>query len=139
MTQPVDPFSLQSPDVVCLDDVDPLGTECMSELQVLEQDVFHVLIQELGSNPDDPTRGIGIRSYLSGTESDFMTLTALIDAQLKEDDRIDDSRTTITHKSDGSYAVDVEITVSGSVFNLPFAYANGVFSLASGLSPVTPT
>jgi hypothetical protein len=135
----VNPFLLSSPDVVSWDDLDALGAECTSELQVLEQDVYHLLIEELGSNPDDPNRGIGIESYLSGTEVDFMQLPALIDAQLRDDDRITDSATSITLNDDGTYEVDINIMVSGTVYTLPYAYANGVFSRGSQLSPLTPT
>jgi len=137
MTQPVDPFLLSTPDVVCFDDVDLMGAECTSELQVLEQDVYHVLIQSLGSNPDDLERGIGIEDYLSGTESDLQALPAIIDAQLKEDDRIDDSTTTVTLNDDGSYSVDIAISVSGTVYNLPFAYSNGVFTSGNLVNPGT--
>lgn len=138
MTQPIDPFLLTNPDVVCFDDVDTMGEECTSELQVLEQDVYHVIDEDLGSNPDDEERGIGISNYLSGTESDLQALPSIIDAQLKEDDRIDDSTTTVTLNDDGKYSIDIAISVSGSVYNLPYAYSNGVFTSGRLLNPGTP-
>jgi hypothetical protein len=137
MANTVDPTLLQYPDVVCYDDVDELGLECTSELQVLEQDVYHVLKQELGSNPDDPDRGIGIEGKLSGTETDFLLLPSEIDSQLREDDRIDDSQTTIIKLSVAgggvAYTVNVQIWVDGAVYTLPYAFTNGVFSRAGSI------
>lgn len=137
MTQPIDPFALQYPDAVLYDDADPLGAECTSELQVLEQDVYHVLIEEPGSNPDDPNRGIGIEGKLSGTEDDFLLLPSAIDAQLREDDRIDESTTTITKvgpsgQQGATYLVNIQIQVGEQVFALKYAMADGVFKRASG-------
>lgn len=135
MTQPVDPFLLNNPDVSCWDDLDPLGNELTSDLAVLEQDVYHILIEVPGSNPDDVGRGVGIENYLSGTDVDFFKLPSIIDAQLRQDDRIAESTTTIIKNTDGTYGISIEIQVGAATLNLPFAFnpGTGVFSRGTGV------
>ena len=86
---------LTYPDIVCLDDMDPFAGETTSDLQNLAQDVLHVLMEMPGSNPDDPSRGVGVDLYLGGTADAFSTLPGAIDTQLSQDDRITSSKTTI--------------------------------------------
>ena len=124
---------LTYPDLVCMDDLDPFAAETTSDLQNLQQDVYHILIEEPGSNPDDETRGVGIEGLLSGTSVDLLAAASSIDAQLEKDDRIDSSSTTITDVTQGSpqqgatYQIVVTVTVSGTVVPLSFDYgANGL-------------
>ena len=97
------------------------------------QDVYHILIEEPGSNPDDETRGIGIDNLIGGTATNLIAAASTIDAQLETDDRIDSSSTTITLlnpntvQSGATYQIAVTIVVDGSVVPLNFSYgANGL-------------
>lgn len=124
---------LTYPDLVCVEDLDPFAAETMSDLENLVQDVFHILIEEPGSNPDDETRGVGIDNLLSGTAKDLIIAASSIDAQLERDDRIDSSTTTVTELNAGNdqagaiYEITVELVVDGSVIPLSYSYG------ASGL------
>lgn len=123
---------LTYPDLVCVDDVDPFAAETTSDLQTLEQDVYHLLIQEPGSNLDALDLGIGIEGYLSSSQTDFLTIAATIDRELVKDSRIDGSVTTITPPSPAAptWLVVISLTVSGTVIPLTFTYDD-----AAGLEP----
>lgn len=129
------PLPLTYPDLVCVLDLDPNASETTSDLQNLEQDVFHVLIELLGSNPDDPTRGIGIDQYLSGTEDDLAKVPRQIEVQLGEDDRIDAVSASLTPQDNAQFPwlLSVNMQVDGSVLGLQYGYSSG-----SGLAPLNP-
>jgi hypothetical protein len=119
-------------ELVCVDDVDQFGREVTSDLEALVQDVYHMMIEDPGSNLDLPDRGIGIYSLLSGTTSNMRTIVNRIDQQLPLDDRIDASSTTVTQNPDGSYSINVQLDVDGTVVGIVFDYsAAQVLSLTS--------
>lgn len=130
MTQPL---PLTFSDLVCVQDLDPNGNETTSDLQNLTQDVFHVLIETLGSNPDDPERGVGIDQYLSGTTDNLMALPRLIENQLESDDRIDAVTASVVKNADGSFTVAIELAVDGAVLGLQYGYTSN-----GGLLPLNP-
>lgn len=122
---------LTVPDVVCMLDVDPGAAETTTDLETLEQDVFHILIETLGSNPDDPNRGVGVEELLSGKLDDVQKLGPRCEQQLLEDDRIDTCKATLTEQSDGSFLLHLTIGVDGQVLGLSYAY-----SATAGLTPL---
>ena len=79
---------LTVPDVVCIDDIDQNGLETTSDLQTLEQDVYHLLIEIKGSNIDDITRGLGIEGLLSAAANRLGGKAQEIESQLQQDARI---------------------------------------------------
>jgi hypothetical protein len=117
-------------DCVCLLDCDPYASETTSDLQNLSQDVLHVLVQLPDSNPDDPGRGVGISQYLNCKETDFRSLSGIVDSQLEQDPRITSSKTTLQTLPDGGFVVSIEVKVANSV--VPLAY--GV--TPDGVSPL---
>jgi len=127
MTQPVLPLTY--PDCVWTDDMDPMARETTSDLQNLQQDVMHLLIEDLGSNLDDLARGIGVDSALSGPSAVAAAMASRIDQQLGQDDRIDSSHTTVTQQGvpgtqgGATFAIEIEIVVSGTTLGLSFAYS----------------
>lgn len=126
------PLPLTVADLVCLADLDPKATETTSDLQSLEQDVLHILIEVRGSNPDDPDRGIGAEEMLSGSAANIAALPGLIDAELLKDPRIDASSSTLTTgPAAGQYTIRVQITVDGAVVGLSYSY-----TLTTGLQPM---
>jgi hypothetical protein len=118
-------------DLLCGLDLDANGGETTSDLQNLVQDVSHVLLADLGSNPDDPTRGIGLFRFLNGTVADLQTMAKTAEAQLAEDDRIDAISANVSQSglSAEQYLIAIQIQVDGAVLGLEFAYAS-----SSGLS-----
>lgn len=119
------PLPLTYPDWVADNDVDPLGQETTSDLQNLMQDVMHVLQQDLGSNLDDPNRGVGIYNYLSGTNINLQSLAGNIKSNLIDDPRIDSVDVNVQAQPSGIYAyiIYVNIGVNGSVLPLSFGWS----------------
>lgn len=126
------PLPLTYTDAVCTDDVDAFGNETTSDLQNLQQDVFHTLLETPGSNLDAPTRGIGVPLLLGADTSNLALIASTIDHQLQEDDRIDASDTTITQEADGSWTIAITLQVAGTVLPLNYAY-----SASAGLVPTS--
>jgi hypothetical protein len=120
-------------DLVCVDDLDPLGRETQSDLETLEQDVLHILEEVLGSNLDDPNRGVGLLSILSGNTTILTNMAATIDGQLTKDTRIDASSTAVTNTGPNAFSVVVTVSVAGSVIGLYYAT-----TAAGGLLPLPP-
>lgn len=119
---------LTYPDVICSLDVDPFARETSSDLENLEQDCLHVLLQDRGSNLDDPDRGVGIEQLLSGTSLTLPQVAKRIDQELVKDDRITSSTTSIVQEPDGSFTLTITIVVGAATLGLQFS-----FSAAKGL------
>lgn len=114
-------------DLVGLDDIDTLGAETLTDLETFEQDVYHILLEAPGSNPDDIDRGIGIASLLSGKQPDLLAAASTVDAQLAKDERCHQSTTTIgTEIVNGErvFAIQIEVQVDGSVLGLAFQFSD---------------
>lgn len=127
---------LTYPDLVCVLDLDPNASETTSDLANLTQDIFHVLIELLSSNPDDPDRGVGIDQYLSGTLDDLAKVPRLIENQLDSDDRIDAVSASLVQNAAGSefpFTIAIDIGVNGSVLGLQYGWTSN-----GGLVPLAP-
>lgn len=97
-------------DLLCWDDVDEFGTEIDDPLLELQQDVFHMLLESFGSNPDAPSRGVGVQRRLSGPIS--INTSREIESRLKEDTRIAAARCSITPLDTvGEYRIDLLLQV----------------------------
>lgn len=114
------PLPKTYPEVRWYDDLDSSGVETDSDLESLEQDVYHIIRETLGSNPADPNKGIGADNYLNGTETQLAIMPRLIDAQLAEVDRISNSHTELTKQDDGSYLVYSTVFVGAQVLNFQY-------------------
>lgn len=124
---PANPFfPLTVPDLVCDLDVDSYGAETTSDLQTLIQDVFHVLKELPGTNPDDPDRGCGAELILSAPQDALIPWCKNVEEQLRRDDRVTDVSVTLT--SDNPPNVMVTIEVDGQVIPLTFGFLQGNFS-----------
>jgi hypothetical protein len=112
------------------DDFDPTGAETASDLDSLEQDCLHVVAQAMGSNLDDPTRGVNAPGYLGGTSIKLAEMPGIIDAQLQDDPRIASSSSTLSLQSDGKYLIQSAIGVEGSVIEMNFLLGPNGLTLA---------
>jgi hypothetical protein len=122
-------------DLLCVDDLDGTGAETTSDLQVLAQDVYHLLEEILASNLDDPTRGLGLPGLLNGTSLQLSVAAHQVDAQLRKDDRIDSSKTILVTNPDGSFDIKIGIVVDGALLPLAYQYSKkGGLVIAPGLT-----
>ena len=110
-------------------DMGAFAQETTSDLENLVQDVGHILEEILGSNPDDPTRGVGISQYLSGTTIAFAGIVGVIERQLNADDRITKCDATIVQNSDDTFSLFINIAVAGTIIPLQYGW-----SLSGGLA-----
>lgn len=139
MTQPLVPpvlqgqFPLTAPDIYTpfaagtfASDMDVLATETTSEMQNLQQDLGHRLIELPGSNLDfgsDNTRGIGIMQYLSADGSLLEGLPHRIDEEFAQDARVLDSSTQILDNGDGTFTIDSTVTTPAGVFGFGYTWS----------------
>ena len=101
-------------DLDCFDDMTAFADELNDPLAELEQDLWHRLIEEPGSNIDDPDRGFGLFSRLSGVYDP--ATPQLIEAEMRKDDRVVAARCTVAELEDGVFRVDIQIeTDAGDV------------------------
>lgn len=107
-------------DVRCGDDVDPFGRDA-DPLEVLAQDVHHMLITARLSLLKDPDWGEDVEAYLGRPLP--ATLAADFEAAVKRDDRVDDARCTITQDANDSesYRMDLQVQVGEAFLDLVFA------------------
>lgn len=102
------------------DDMDPGAADTATDLESLEQDCLHVIMESRGSNQADPDSGCGASLLLNGTLDQLQTLCALIDAQLPEDPRVTASQSTLATLADGTYRITVLVQVGTQVLTLQF-------------------
>lgn len=100
-------------DLALYEDIDDFASDTTSAEEELEQDVRHVLEQDLGSNLDDLERGLGIANALSKALTS--ELAELGQKMLEQDDRIKSAKiTNVVDESGGpahvidTMQVDVE-------------------------------
>ncbi len=119
-------------DLVCELDLDPYGRETTSDLQSLIQDIFHVLKELPGSNPDDPDAGVGVDTYLSGTVDQFKGLAGTIEHQVNRDSRVNGCSCTLTPNPNGTYLVRIDIGVGSDIIPLQYGWQDGNFTNLTG-------
>lgn len=123
---------LTAPELAAVDDLGLFAEEVASDLEALKQDVYHVLIETPGSNPDDVERGVGIDDLLSSPTTKLTGLTRIVEEQLQRDERIDGARAELvqiqpggslpdgTTLPAGGYLLEIEVIVGESVVPLSF-------------------
>lgn len=98
-------------DLVCLDDVDPFAAETEDELEILWQDLYHRLLEDYGSNPDDPDRGCGLANALNAPFDPNVGRT--IEADFRKDDRVLGVQATVAEGSvSGDWNVDIQVVAT---------------------------
>ena len=104
-------------DLVCFDDLDHFAAETTTAMEELAQDLYHRLIEQPGSNIDDPDRGLGIEDMLSGPVDP--QLTHRIEAELRKDDRVDAVKATVTELGDdGAFRIEIEVEANEETVGL---------------------
>lgn len=91
----------------CFEDLDAFGAETVDELEDLAQDLFHRLIEPLGSNLDDPNRGLGIEEMLSGPVDSG--LKTRIEEELRKDPRVTAALALITEIETGRFRIEIRV------------------------------
>lgn len=111
------------PDAICFDDLDEFGRETDDEIEVLYQDIAHMLLESYGTNCDAPTRSIGLEDALSG--SGVAGLRHLIETKLEDDPRIDVAQATLTDADAGIVRIALLVQVNGAELGITFDVGNG--------------
>lgn len=96
-------------DLLAYDDVAPDAVETDDPLEELEQDTFHVLTEDPGANPDDPTRGLNLPAMLSGILDRGLEQAAETEAQ--KDQRVAFARARLTTTSKDQEGVQAVLEV----------------------------
>lgn len=116
-------------DLLWLTDMDPFGAETQSDRDELVQDSLHVIEQDLGSNLDDLTRGLGVANILSRPVQAGLAQQA--QTELAKDDRVQRVDATITTDDQGQQTLNVTIYTNDDVLDLP-AVAIGQTNVSAG-------
>lgn len=117
-------------DLVCYDDLDTFASETSDPFEEFKQDMYHRLVEEYGSNPDDTDRGVGLSNMLSGVADAQLTARS-IESDLLKDERVTScsaslSQVTLTNGS-VSWVVEIDIGTDDRRVTLNFiADQNGV-------------
>jgi|HubBroStandDraft_6_1064221.scaffolds.fasta_scaffold88330_2 hypothetical protein len=114
-----------------LDDLDPSGAETASDLESLEQDVYHIIKQVLGTNLADMQKGVGAFNYLNGTSVQLRAMPGIIDAQLAQVTRITTSQSSVMQQANGAWLVSVVVEVGAQVLNLQYVLGPNGLSRAT--------
>jgi len=104
-----------SRDLVCIDDLDPLGAEA-SDRQSLSQDLYHRLITPRGRILDDAEFGLDVRTWLSDDVP--ANAAALIEEEMLKDQRVASASVTISKTSPDAFAIKVDIETNEDAFAL---------------------
>lgn len=100
------------------DDLDAFGEETVDELEDLEQDIYHRLIEPRGSNIDDPDRGLGIEDRLGGIVDP--SLAQDIEDELRKDERVSNVSARVTELDSSRYQIDIQVAVNEEKLSLTF-------------------
>lgn len=133
---------LTAADLVCVEDLDAFASETASDLENLEQDLLHILLEDPGSNPDDVERGVGLPSLLSASTRSLNNITGIVESQLRKDDRIDQVHATLSELPagytfpsglslpNGGWLLELALVPTNALTGLSVTYA---YSGATGL------
>lgn len=106
-------------DIRCLEDMDVYASETEDPLEMLEQDVFHVLTENNSANPDDPDRGLNLASLLSGVFDQGLQDAAEI--EVAKDARVAASKAKLTTTGNNQSGIfgqmDIEIQPNDATLN----------------------
>ncbi len=106
-------------DVRCFDDLDLFGRETVNELEDVDQDLYHRLLEARGSNPDDLERGLGLRSRLSGRPDPGLRSRA--EDECQRDPRVEAVRGTVVELGSGATSIprlELEVEVNGQLLGV---------------------
>lgn len=104
-----------SRDLVCIDDLDPLGAEA-SDRQSLSQDLYHRLITPRGRILDDAEFGLDVRAWLSDDVP--ANAAALIEEEMLKDQRVASASVSISKPSPDAFTIQVDIETNDDAFTL---------------------
>jgi phage baseplate assembly protein W len=106
------------PDLRAYDDLDAFAEETIDELEDLEQDLAHRLIEPRGANLDDPDRGLGIEDRLGGVVDP--TLAQDIEDEFRKDERVSAVSARVSELDAGKFSIEIQVAVNEEEINLRF-------------------
>jgi hypothetical protein len=108
-------------DALCYDDLDAFGRELDDPLEELRQDLYHRIIEDPGSNIDDPARGFGLEGWLSRGLPRGTIVAALrhgLEAELLKDDRVAKVSANVTETAPDEYLIEIEVIADETVLGI---------------------
>jgi hypothetical protein len=104
-------------DIRCGDDFDPFARDA-PPLEVLAQDLYHLLITNKGTLFLDPDWGFGLPSYLGRPLPS--TLAGDIENEVRRDNRVSDAKCVITPIAGqtDSYSMTLAVAVDDTFLNI---------------------
>jgi hypothetical protein len=98
---------MSTPDIRWYDDLDLFGADTADDSESLQQDCYHVVIEDPASNLQDPDSGLGIANSLSGVSNPAMA--TLADEQIAQDVRVTGVQATFMTNGNGKNSLDLAI------------------------------
>jgi hypothetical protein len=106
-------------DLRWLDDMQIDAAETSGDEEELEQDVYHVIEQDYGTNIDDPERGLGIANMSSqALTTSTKQWETKSDTEVAKDDRCKRVTSTIEVSDDGSTWIRIEVESNEDVIDV---------------------
>jgi hypothetical protein len=106
-------------DGLAFNDMDLFGRELDDPIAELEQDIWHMLLEAYGTNPDARERGIGIEDALSG--SDLTGLRRRIEDSIGRDSRVTAVAANLSFVDAAEKTILVEIKIQADEQELGIA------------------
>jgi hypothetical protein len=107
-------------DLLCFDDLNEFALEIEDPIEILIQDIVHMLLESYGSNVDSSYRSIGLDDYLSGQPDPSMK--TLIENKLLKDARISAAEVELNESETGVYDIDMKIVVDEQEIGISLTY-----------------
>lgn len=117
-------------DIKCIADADNLLTEAVG-LDVVVQDVIHVITQEDFLGPGGDGRGIDVRTFSGLKQNDLTARQPIVAEVIERDDRIDRADVTLTEVKRPGGLLDIEISVACETTLGPFTFTRLVSELTT--------
>ena len=98
-------------DIRLYDDLDLFGADTADDSESLQQDCYHVILEDPQSNLQDRDSGLGIANSLSGVSNP--SLASQAEEQISQDQRVAGVQATFSTDGNGTNTLDIAIEPNG--------------------------
>ncbi len=111
----------------CMSDADDLFTS-VTGIDLLIQDIFHVITQKDFLGPGGDDRGIDVRDFIGMSDDELASQAPLVAEVIARDDRIDYADVVLTAISTNGL-LDVMVAVTGYSSLGPFDFTKSILNI----------